>query len=80
MIQFKKFAVSLAAAGVIGLVPVTGALAADVTVAIASTFTTLDPYDANDTLSQNAAKSFYEGLFGFDKDMNLKNVLAKSYE
>lgn len=80
MMQFKKIAVSLAAAGVVGLLPVTGALAADVTVAIASTFTTLDPYDANDTMSQNVAKSFYEGLFGFDKDMNLKNVLADSYE
>ena len=39
-----------------------------------------DPYDANDTLSQAAAKSFYQGLFGFDKDMKLVNVLATSYE
>lgn len=29
--------------------------------AVASTFTTLDPYDANDTLSQAVAKSFYQG-------------------
>lgn len=43
-------------------------------------FTTLDPYDANDTLSQAVAKSFYQGLFGFDKDMKLVNVLADSYE
>ena len=43
-------------------------------------FTTLDPYDASDTLSQNVAKSFYEGLFGFDKDMKLVNVLAESYD
>ena len=48
--------------------------------AVASTFTSLDPYDANDTLSQAAAKSFYQGLFGFDKDMKLVNVLATSYE
>ena len=48
--------------------------------AVASTFTTLDPYDANDTLSQAASKSFYQGLFGFDKDMKLTNVLALSYE
>jgi len=40
---------------------------------------TLDPYDANDTLSQAVAKSFYEGLFGFDKDMKLINVLATGY-
>ncbi|HEX6792338.1 MAG TPA: glutathione ABC transporter substrate-binding protein GsiB, partial [Casimicrobiaceae bacterium] len=35
----------------------------DVVFAVASTFTTTDPYDANDTLSQAMAKSFYEGLF-----------------
>jgi len=56
------------------------ALAAkDVVFAVASTFTTTDPYDANDTLSQAMAKSFYEGLFGFDKDMKLIPVLAESY-
>ncbi|GGD93474.1 glutathione ABC transporter substrate-binding protein GsiB [Caballeronia grimmiae] len=48
--------------------------------AVASTFTTLDPYDANDTLSQAVSKSFYQGLFGFDKDMRIQNVLATSYE
>jgi glutathione transport system substrate-binding protein len=51
----------------------------DVVFAVASTFTTTDPYDANDTLSQAMAKSFYEGLFGFDKDMKLIPVLADSY-
>jgi len=57
------------------------ALAAkDVVFAVASTFTTTDPYDANDTLSQAMAKSFYEGLYGFDKDMKLIPVLAESYE
>ena len=48
--------------------------------AVASTFTTTDPYDANDTLSQAMAKSFYEGLYGFDKDMKMVPVLAESYE
>ena len=46
---------------------------------MASTFTTTDPYDANDTLSQAMAKSFYEGLYGFDKDMKMIPVLAESY-
>jgi len=56
------------------------ALAAkDVVLAVASTFTTTDPYDANDTLSQAMAKSFYEGLYGFDKDMKLIPVLAESH-
>ncbi len=54
--------------------------ASEITVAIASTFTTMDPYDAGDTLSQAAAKSFYEGLFGFDKDMKRIPVLAESAE
>lgn len=56
------------------------ALAAkDVVVAVASTFTTTDPYDANDTLSQAVAKSFYQGLYGFDKDMKMVPVLAESH-
>lgn len=65
---------------------VTAALAAapafaakDVVVAVGSNFTTLDPYDANDTLSQAVAKSFYQGLFGLDREMKLKNVLAEGY-
>ncbi|NDJ58346.1 glutathione ABC transporter substrate-binding protein GsiB [Enterobacteriaceae bacterium 4M9] len=53
--------------------------AKDVVVAVGSNFTTLDPYDANDTLSQAVAKSFYQGLFGLDKDMKLQNVLAEGY-
>src|SRR6476661_5206502 len=53
--------------------------AKDVVFAVASTFTTTDPYDANDTLSQAMAKSFYEGLFGFDRNMKLIPVLAESY-
>lgn len=59
--------------------PATVFAAKDVRLAVASTFTTMDPYDANDTLSQNAVRSFYEGLFRMDKDMKLKNVLAESY-
>ena len=50
-----------------------------VTLAVASTFTTMDPYDANDTLTMAVTKSFYQGLFGFDKDMKLVNVLAEGY-
>jgi len=54
--------------------------AKDVVAAVASTFTTMDPYDANDTLSQAVVKSFYEGLFGFDKDMKMMPVLAESFQ
>ncbi|UWS30537.1 glutathione ABC transporter substrate-binding protein GsiB [Erwinia pyrifoliae] len=68
-------------AGLLGSCAALPALAAkDVTIAVASNFSTLDPYDANDTLSQAVAKSFYQGLFGFDKEMKLENVLADSYQ
>ncbi len=67
-------------AGVLFALTAVQAFAAkDVVVAVGSNFTTLDPYDANDTLSQAVAKSFYQGLFGLDKDMQLENVLAQRY-
>lgn len=70
----------LAALGLASSIAAFPALAAkDVVVAVGSNFTTLDPYDANDTLSQAVAKSFYQGLFGLDKDMKVKNVLAEGY-
>ncbi|WP_277185010.1 glutathione ABC transporter substrate-binding protein GsiB [Caballeronia sp. BR00000012568055] len=62
------------------LAPVSSFAQTTAVMAVASTFTTLDPYDANDTLSQAVAKSFYQGLFGFDKDMKIQPVLATSYE
>ncbi|MCX8957329.1 glutathione ABC transporter substrate-binding protein GsiB [Erwinia psidii] len=72
---------TLFTAGLLGSVAALPAFAAkDVVIAVGSNFTTLDPYDANDTLSQAVAKSFYQGLFGFDKDMKLINVLAESYD
>ncbi len=54
--------------------------ARDVVAAVASTFTTMDPYDANDTLSQAVVKSFYQGLYGFDRAMKMVPVLAESHE
>lgn len=69
-----------AIAGVLFTLAIAPAFATkDVVVAVGSNFTTLDPYDANDTLSQAVAKSFYQGLFGLDKDMKLVNVLAQGY-
>src|ERR1022692_3129236 len=74
----RSFFVSALALGALFAAPVHAAK--DVVFAVASTFTTTDPYDANDTLSQAMAKSFYEGLYGFDKDMKMIPVLAESYE
>ena len=71
---------AMAALGLAAVFAMPAFAAKDVVFAVASTFTTTDPYDANDTLSQAMAKSFYEGLFGFDKDMKLIPVLAESYD
>src|SRR5664279_2036919 len=71
---------SFAAATLAAAIALPAHAAKDVVFAVASTFTTTDPYDANDTLSQAMAKSFYEGLFGFDRDMKLIPVLAESYD
>ena len=51
----------------------------EVVMAVASTFTTMDPYDANDTLSLSVHKAFYEGLYGFAWDMTVVPVLAESH-
>ena len=71
---------ALALAGIMTAGASSALSAKEITVGIASTFTTMDPYDAGDTLSQTAAKSMYEGLFGLDKDMKIRNVLAESYD
>ena len=46
--------------GLLGAVAAAPA-AKDAVIAVGSNFTTLDPYDANDTLSQAVAKSFIRG-------------------
>ena len=75
----KKFPRSLlvGALAVLALAGTPAYAAKDVVFAVASQFTTTDPYDANDTLSQAMAKSFYEGLYSFDKDMKMVPVLAE---
>ena len=57
------------------------ALAArDVVLAINAQPETLDPYNTNTTLTTAVTKTFYEGLFQFDKDLKVQKVLAESYE
>ena len=51
----------------------------DVTVAVAITLDSLDPYNTQSTLAQAVAKSYYEGLLTFDKDLKVKPWLATSY-
>lgn len=77
--QLKAFSLGLAVICLAAL-PSKALAAKDVIMAVASTFTTMDPWDANDTLSHALAKSFYQGLFGFNEKMELLPVLAESYE
>ncbi|MGR3250851.1 MAG: glutathione ABC transporter substrate-binding protein [Paracoccus sp. (in: a-proteobacteria)] len=56
------------------------ASARDLTVAIQNNLTGLDPTNVNDTLSQTSLRLIYQGLFGFDPEMNLVPLLAESYE
>ena len=72
------------AAGLLALVAVAASGAAlangNAVLAIYQQPETLDPYNTNTTITTAVTKTFYEGLFAFDKDMKLKNVLAESYE
>ncbi|RUS66910.1 Glutathione-binding protein GsiB [Saezia sanguinis] len=79
----NRFVATRLLAGIIGLAALTGAGHAlaqtSVVLAIGQQPETLDPYNTNTTLTQAVTKSFYEGLFQFDKDLNVKPVLAESY-
>lgn len=72
-----KMKICAAAAALIGAFAV-NAQAEVLVAAVQSGFTTLDPYDQADTLSQAVSKSFYEGLFGFDRNLKRIPVLAES--
>ncbi|WEG19217.1 glutathione ABC transporter substrate-binding protein (plasmid) [Alkalihalophilus pseudofirmus] len=51
-----------------------------ITIAIDQNFITLDPHDAGDTVSIYGIRSMYEGLVGFDENMDIIPVLAEDYE
>ena len=50
------------------------------TIAVESNFTSLDPHDTNDNQSYSAQSAIYEGLLGFDDELNIVPVLAEEYE
>jgi glutathione transport system substrate-binding protein len=56
------------------------AQAQSVTLAIDNSLVSLDPYDSNVTLDLSVAKSFYEGLYGFDAKLQVQPVLAQSHQ
>ncbi len=51
----------------------------EITIAIDQNFVTLDPHNAGDTVSIFGTRAMYEGLVGFDKEMNVVPVLAEDY-
>lgn len=53
---------------------------ADIVAAVNVDFTTLDPLDTSDTLSGDLQRMLYDGLFGFDQNMNIIPMLATEYE
>lgn len=53
--------------------------AKDVVLAIGGQPETLDPYNTNTTLTTAVTKSFYQGLFEFDRDLKVRPVLAESF-
>lgn len=73
---------TIAALGLaVGMLAATPALAEeDVTVAVSISLDSLDPYNTNSTLAQAVGKSYYEGLFMFDKDLKIQPLLATSYD
>ncbi|MCS7464278.1 glutathione ABC transporter substrate-binding protein [Paenibacillus doosanensis] len=52
----------------------------DVVIAINANFITLDPHNTSDTHSISGARTMYEGLMGFDENMNVVPVLADAYK
>lgn len=51
----------------------------DIVIATAVDFITMDPADANDTLSGSCQRTMMEGLFGFDDQMKVIPLLATEY-
>lgn len=54
--------------------------AKDVVLAVSLAYENLDPYNSNSTGVHSAGRAFYEGLFGFDENLKIVNVLADSYD
>ncbi|GAA3403626.1 glutathione ABC transporter substrate-binding protein [Paenibacillus hodogayensis] len=52
----------------------------DIVIAVNANFITLDPHNAGDTNSISGARAMYEGLMGFDENMNVVPVLAASHK
>lgn len=54
--------------------------ASSATLAIGVDLDSLDPYNTNMTLAMAITKSFYEGLYRFDRELKIRPALATSYD
>jgi len=72
---FRSLAVA-AALGVASPSLATGTI----TVGVGDNILGLDPTDLNDSVSLSASRLFFQGLYGFDRDLKLVPVLAESTE
>jgi glutathione transport system substrate-binding protein len=75
---FAGAATALALPAIVG-VRAAAAPSGDLVVAVPDNLVTLDPGDANDTLSQGVGRLMLEGLYGFDEDMKVVPKLAEAY-
>jgi len=70
----------LLAASILATCTLSAQAAGNAVLAISQQPETLDPYNTNTTMTTAVTKTFYEGLFQFDRNLEIKNVLAESYE
>ena len=78
--SYRHHAIAGSMLAVLALASAGSALAAkDAVLAIGGQPETLDPYNTNTTLTTAVTKSFYQGLYEFDKDLKIKPVLAESH-
>jgi glutathione transport system substrate-binding protein len=75
----SRLALATALAGFLSFGANQALAATHVVLALGAQAETLDPYNTNTTLTTAVTKSFYEGLFGFDKDLKVQPVLATGY-
>jgi glutathione transport system substrate-binding protein len=54
--------------------------AGQITVGVGDNILGLDPTDLNDSVSASASRLFFQGLYGFDRELKLVPVLAESTE
>jgi len=76
---FAGAAALIAAPAIIGARASAAVPSSDLVVAAPDNLVTLDPADANDTLSQGVSRLILEGLFGFDQDMKVIPKLAENF-